>query len=67
MSVSVDDGTALNMNSLRVTGDNPVGASVTVLLTGLTPGTHTFTAVYKLSGNGQAFFNARAITVIPGG
>ena len=66
MSVSVDGLPALDTNSLRVEGPNPVRASVTTLITGLTPGSHTFTAMYKVVGVGQATFNARAITVIPG-
>ncbi len=37
-----------------------------MLITNLTPGTPiTFTAVYKLIGNGTATFNARQIIVIP--
>jgi hypothetical protein len=65
MSVSIDGSAALDTNSLRVTGSNPVRASVTVLLSGLTPGSRTFTAVYKMIGTGTATFNARQITVIP--
>jgi hypothetical protein len=66
MSVSLDNSTALDTNSLRVTGDNPVRASVVVLIADLTPGLNvTFEAVYKLIGNGTATFNARQITVIP--
>ena len=66
MSVSLDGSVALDTNSLRVTGPNPVRASVTVLITGLTPGLNVnFAAVYKLSGSGNATFNARQITVIP--
>ena len=66
MSVSLDNSVALDTNSLRVTGQDPVRASVTVLIAGLTPGTLShFTAVYKLIGNGTATFNARQITVIP--
>jgi hypothetical protein len=66
MSVSLDGSVALDTNSLRVSGNNPVRASVTLLLTGLTPGnTVTFEAVYKLVGSGTATFNARQITVIP--
>jgi hypothetical protein len=64
MSVSVDGGTALDTNSLRVTGASPVRASVVSLIT-QTPGSHTFTAVGKLSGSGTATFNARTITVLP--
>ena len=65
MSVSIDGSFALDTNSLRVTGDREVRASVMVLLTGLTPGTHTFTTVYKRIGSGTATVNARQITVIP--
>ena len=50
MSVSLNDSVALDANSLRVTGDNPVRASVTVLITNLTPGASiNFEAVYKRS------------------
>jgi hypothetical protein len=67
MSVSLDNSIALDTNSLRVAGEDPVRASVTVLISGLTPGnTVTFTAVYKRVGSGDpATFNARQITVIP--
>jgi hypothetical protein len=66
MSVSLNNSVALDANSLRVTGSNPVRASITVLITNLTPGvTITFEAVYKLIGNGSATFNARQIIVIP--
>ncbi len=66
MSVSVDGGPALDVNSLRVAGNNAVRASASALLTGLTPGSHTFTAMYKLQGTGTATFSSRTITVIPG-
>ena len=66
MSVSLNNSVALDTNSLRVDGRNPVRASVTLLITGLTPGlTVNFTAVYKQVGTGGATFNARQITVIP--
>ena len=70
MSVSLNNSIALDTNSLRVTGDNPVRASVTVLITGLTPGhVVTFAAVYKTANSTGASdtttFNARQITVIP--
>lgn len=65
MTVEIDN-IALDTNSLRVTGGAPVRASVTVLVTGLTEGAHTFIAAYKRVGSGQpATFNARQITVIP--
>jgi hypothetical protein len=58
---------ALDANSLRVTGDVPVRASITVLITNLTPGVSiTWEAVYKNVGcAGSARFNARQIIVIP--
>jgi hypothetical protein len=66
MSVSLNGSFALDANSLRVTGPNPVRASITVLITALTPGeTITFEAVYKLIGTGTATFNARQIIVYP--
>jgi len=68
MSVMVDNvqTTALDINSLRVAGNDAIRASATTLLTGLTPGSHTFTAVYRLNGSGIATFSSRTITVIPG-
>jgi hypothetical protein len=66
MSVSLNNSVALDANSLRVTGDNPVRASITVLITNLTPGVSiTFSACYKVIGGGTATFNARQIIVIP--
>ena len=71
MSVSLNGSVALDANSLRVSGENPVRASITVLITNLTPGTSiTFSAVYKSvtippGGNATATFNARQIIVIP--
>ena len=51
MSVSLNDSVALDANSLRVTGDVPNRASITVLITGLTPGvTINFEARYKNVG-----------------
>jgi hypothetical protein len=68
MSVMIDgnQATALDINSLRVAGNNAVRATATALLTNLSPGSHTFTAVCKLVGSGTATFAARTITVIPG-
>jgi hypothetical protein len=67
MSVSLNGSVALDANSLRVTGDHPVRASITVLITNLTPGTPIiFEAAYKNVGTcGTARFNARQIMVIP--
>jgi hypothetical protein len=76
MSVSLngpglDPNLVLDANSLRVTGNSPVRASITVLITGLTPGaTVTFEAAYKFRNGGvfnggNATFNARQIIVMP--
>jgi hypothetical protein len=70
MSVSLNGSSALDANSLRVTGTSPVRASITVLITNLTPGASIdFEAVYKYRSGifpgGRATFNARQIIVIP--
>jgi len=72
MSVALNNSVALDANSLRVTGDVPNRASITVLITGLTPGVSiNFAARYKnigLGGRaacGPARFNARQIILIP--
>jgi hypothetical protein len=70
MSVSLNGSIALDANSLRVTGSNPVRASITVLITNLTPGvTINFEAAYKVASASPsvatATFNARQIIVIP--
>ena len=70
MSVSLNGSVALDANSLRVTGTSPVRASITVLITNLTPGaTINFEAAYKFRSGGvlggRATFNARQIIVIP--
>ena len=67
MSVSLNGSNAFDANALRVTGDVPVRASITVLITGLTPGVAiNFEAVYKNVGCATGSrFNARQIIVIP--
>ncbi len=73
MSVALNNSVALDANSLRVTGNVPNRASITVLITGLTPGAAiNFAARYKTVGIiggrascGPARFNARQIIVIP--
>jgi hypothetical protein len=73
MSVALNGSVALDANSLRVTGNVPNRASITVLITGLTPGVSiNFAARYKnadflgrAAGCGPARFNARQIIVIP--
>ena len=66
MAFMVDgvQATSLDTNSLRVVGNDPIRASATSRLTGLTPGAHTFTAMYRLVGSGSVTFNARDLTVI---
>jgi hypothetical protein len=68
MSVAVSGATtvaASDANSLRVAGNDAVRASATALITGLTPGSNTFTAKYKQVGSGTATFSDRNIVVIP--
>jgi hypothetical protein len=68
MSVSFGpDPLALDTNALRVTGTNPVRASITALITLPTfiGQTIPVTAQYKRVGTGVATFNARQLTVIP--
>jgi len=72
MSVSLNNSDiVLDANSLRVTGNVPNRASITVLITGLTPGVPiNFAARYKnvflaAPCAGGARFNARQIIVIP--
>ncbi len=67
MSVSLNGSVVLDANSLRVTGNVPVRASITVLITNLTPGTPIlFEAEYKNIGCAiGSTFNARQIIVIP--
>jgi ethanolamine utilization microcompartment shell protein EutL len=68
MSVTVDGAIPLAVgdpSSLRVAGNNAVRASATALVTGLSPGSHTFSATYRLQGSGTATFSDRNIVVIP--
>ena len=69
MSVAVSGATTIaasDANSLRVFGNDANRSSATVLITGLNPGSNTFTAVYKTVGSGSAVYGARNILVIPG-
>ena len=68
MSVEVDGAPASDQNSLRVFGLAAFRATAATLITGLTPGPHTFKAVYKINppGPGTATFAARDIVVVPG-
>jgi hypothetical protein len=66
---SLDPSIVLDANSLRVTGNVPNRASITVMITGMPVGaTVTFEAWYKnvlLSACGGARFNARQVVVTP--
>ena len=55
---------ASNINSVTVFGTNAIGASLTVLLTGLTAGSTTFTSQYEVGGTTGTFSN-RMINVVP--
>jgi hypothetical protein len=58
-TVAASDGRAL-----QVQGQNFTRASATSVITGLTPGSNTFTAKYRTSGN-TSTFRDRDIVVIP--
>jgi len=51
-------------SNVYVLGQFAVGSSAATLVTGLTPGSNTFTAKYQASG-GTAYFEDRGIIVIP--
>ena len=67
MTVELDGDitTASDENSLRVAGNDSVRASASAFIT-TTPGSHTFTAVYRQQGSGTVVFSARNLIVIPG-
>ena len=55
-----DDNRSIQLQS---TGGQHAGAAI--LHTGLTPGTNTFQAKYRISSSGTATFSVRRICVIP--
>jgi hypothetical protein len=55
---------ATDARALAVAGNDIVRASATSLVCGLTPGSNTFTAQYRVSA-GTATFSNRDIVVIP--
>jgi hypothetical protein len=57
-------GGPADAQAYEVAGNDFVRASATVLVTGLTPGSTTFTAKYRVS-SGTGTFGTREITVIP--
>jgi len=64
MGFSIDAAAATDTQSLEA-DTNPMQASATYLVTGLTPGSHTFTAKYRVSGGMNAQFANRSLIVIP--
>lgn len=55
---------ASDTNGISVVNTNEIEASRSSLVTGLTPGSNTFTAKYRVTG-GTGTFTSRSITVIP--
>jgi hypothetical protein len=64
MSISVDGGNASDTQSLAA-DTNFLQASATYVITGLSAGSHTFAARYRVSGGGNAQFSNRGLIVIP--
>jgi hypothetical protein len=64
MGFSVDTTAASDTQSLEA-DTNPQQASATYVVTGLTAGSHTFTAKYRVTGGGNAQFANRSLIVIP--
>jgi hypothetical protein len=54
-----------DVTALNLLGNNRQKATATFVLNGLTPGSITFTAVYRSSGPGTASFQNRSIWVAP--
>jgi hypothetical protein len=61
------NATASDANSISVSErTNPVRAGITVLVTGLSAGAHTFTALYRtFDGSSSCTLTNRTITVVP--
>jgi hypothetical protein len=57
--------TASDEIALRAVNGNEVQGSATYPVVGLSPGNHTFTAKYRISGLTGAIFLRRSIIVIP--
>jgi len=67
MSYAVSGATtvaAIDGRALQVQGSNFTRASATSVITGLTPGSNTFTAKYRITG-GTGTWRDRDIVVIP--
>jgi hypothetical protein len=64
MGFAVDAGAASDTEALAISNDF-AQASATYLVTGLSAGSHTFTAKYRVSGGTNAQFANRSLIVIP--
>jgi hypothetical protein len=64
MGFSIDTAAPNDFQVLEATS-TLTQASATYLVTSLTPGSHSFTAKYKISGGTQAQFQYRSVIVIP--
>lgn len=68
MSAAVSGATTLSAsdsNAAQVNGSTNISAACISMITGLTPGSNTFTAKYRAGTGGTATFIRRTITVIP--
>jgi hypothetical protein len=63
--VAADDSRSLALFVLSGSAAMQIQASYTSLVTGLSPGNHTFTARYRGNGGDRAEFSQRQITVVP--
>jgi hypothetical protein len=64
-NVTAADSIALTFNNTGL-GAAPLQASATFFVTGLSAGSHTFTALYRVNGGlGNTNFAERSIIVIP--
>jgi hypothetical protein len=65
--VALPDCTAVgsDVTALNLLGNNRQKATASFVLSGLTPGPITFTAIYRSSGPGTASFQNRSIWVAP--
>jgi hypothetical protein len=64
IGLSIDGGNASDTQSLAA-DTNFLQASATYVITGLSQGSHTFAARYRVSGGGNAQFSNRGIIVVP--
>lgn len=71
MSFAVSGATTIGATdtqaqTLQIAGSGVnIGGGIPILVTGLTPGSHTFTSKYRSDGTASNAFKDRRITVIP--